>query len=84
MLRRLGIGLPAFQIDGGLLLLVSYRMIFGDRPQKEVRETGKARSEHASDAAVFPLAIPLMAVRERSRPFCCSPATLCRSSGCSC
>ena len=38
VLRRLGIGLPAFQIDGGLLLLVSYRMIFGDRPQIGARD----------------------------------------------
>jgi multiple antibiotic resistance protein len=62
LLRQLGIGIAAFQIAGGLLLFgVSYRMIFGDRPQHEVRETGRALSEHASDIAVFPLAIPLMA-----------------------
>lgn len=61
LLRQLGIGIPAFQIAGGLLLFgVSYRMIFGDRPQREAREADKAASEHA-DIAVFPLAIPLMA-----------------------
>ena len=36
-------------------------MIFGDRPHREARETDKALSEHATDIAVFPLAIPLMA-----------------------
>ena len=62
LLRQLGIGIPAFQIAGGLLLFgVSYRMIFGDRPHREAREADKALSEHASDVAVFPLAIPLMA-----------------------
>jgi MarC family membrane protein len=61
-LRQLGIGIPAFQIAGGLLLFgVSYRMIFGDRPHREAREADKALSEHASDVAVFPLAIPMMA-----------------------
>ncbi|MGY8682252.1 MarC family protein [Bradyrhizobium sp. UFLA05-153] len=62
LLRQLGIGIPAFQIAGGLLLFgVSYRMIFGDRPHREAREADKALSEHASDVAVFPLAIPMMA-----------------------
>ena len=62
LLRQLGIGVPAFQIAGGLLLFgVAYRMIFGDRPHREAREADKALSEHASDVAVFPLAIPLMA-----------------------
>jgi multiple antibiotic resistance protein len=68
VLRQRGIGLPAFQIAGGLLLFgVSYRMIFGDRPQKELRETGKAMSEHASDLAVFPVAIPLPAAPGSAR-----------------
>jgi multiple antibiotic resistance protein len=62
LLRQLGIGIPAFQIAGGLLLFgVSYQMIFGDRPHREAREADKASSEHASDVAVFPLAIPMMA-----------------------
>lgn len=62
LLRQLGIGVPAFQIAGGLLLFgVSYQMIFGDRPRREAREADKATSEHASDVAVFPLAIPMMA-----------------------
>lgn len=62
LLRQLGIGIPAFEIAGGLLLFgVSYQMIFGDRPRREAREADKALSEHASDVAVFPLAIPMMA-----------------------
>src|SRR5882762_1412095 len=62
LLRALGIGIPAFQIAGGLLLFgVSYQMIFGDRPHREAREADKATAEHASDVAVFPLAIPMMA-----------------------
>jgi multiple antibiotic resistance protein len=62
LLRQLGIGIAAFQIAGGLLLFgVSYRMIFGDRPHREARETDRATAEHVSDIAVFPLAIPLMA-----------------------
>ncbi|OPY98023.1 MarC family transcriptional regulator [Bradyrhizobium sacchari] len=63
LLRQLGIGIPAFQIAGGLLLFgVSYQMIFGDRPHREAREADKATSEHhAADVAVFPLAIPMMA-----------------------
>ena len=60
LLRQLGIGIPAFQIAGGLLLFgVSYQMIFGDRPHREAREADKATAEHASDVAVFPLAIPM-------------------------
>ncbi len=62
LLRQLSIGIPAFQIAGGLLLFgVSYRMIFGDRPYRDAREADKVVSESASDIAVFPLAIPLMA-----------------------
>jgi multiple antibiotic resistance protein len=62
LLRQLGIGIPAFEIAGGLLLFgVSYQMIFGDRPHREARETDKTVAEHVSDIAVFPLAIPLMA-----------------------
>ena len=42
LLRRLGIGIPAFQIAGGLLLFgVSYQMIFGDRPHREAREADR-------------------------------------------
>ncbi|MGY8676557.1 MarC family protein [Bradyrhizobium sp. UFLA05-153] len=62
LLRQLGISIPAFQIAGGLLLFaVSYRMVFGDRPHREARETDKTMAEHVSDIAIFPLAIPLMA-----------------------
>jgi len=67
LLRQLWIGIPAFQIAGGLLLFaVAYHMVFGDmvcgdRPHREARETDKTMAEHVSDIAVFPLTIPLMA-----------------------
>ena len=50
------LGFAAFQIAGGLLLFgVSYRVIFGDRPHREARETDRATAEHVSDIAIFPL-----------------------------
>ena len=58
LLSLLGIGLPAFQIAGGVVLfLFALTMIFGDsKPEEELR-----LAKRAEDTAVFPLAVPSIA-----------------------
>ena len=64
LLSALGISVPAFQIAGGLLLLmIAIEMVFEKRNRRksESAEKAAAHQDDLSDAAVFPLAIPLIA-----------------------
>ena len=60
-LRLLGIGIPALQIAGGLLLFwVAFEMVFGHRTDRK-QDAAAAADEDATHIAVAPLAIPLIA-----------------------
>ena len=61
LIDALGIGLPAFQIAGGLVLfLFALTMIFGDsKPQAETKDL--ETDSQQSSPAVFPLAVPSLA-----------------------
>ncbi len=63
VLRVIGIGLPAFRIAGGLmLLLLALEMVFERRLQRRGTTAEQARDEREADTiAVFPLGIPLIA-----------------------
>src|SRR4051794_19105798 len=63
LLHFLGIGLPAFQIAGGLLLFwIAFEMVFGLRGNRKQQTADVAiTQDHIRDVAAFPLAIPLMA-----------------------
>lgn len=62
LLARLGIGLPAFRISGGVLLfVVAFEMVLGTRPAREAREAEQAIEEKVRNIAAFPLATPLIA-----------------------
>lgn len=62
LLNRLGIGLSAFRISGGILLFaIAFEMVLGTRSLREARQAEKAMTEHVRDVAAFPLAIPLIA-----------------------
>ncbi|MEM5515873.1 MarC family protein [Henriciella sp. AS95] len=61
LINALGISLPAFQIAGGIvLLLFALTMIFGDsKPESEAE--GYTRTKAEGSVAIFPLAMPSLA-----------------------
>ena len=61
-LRLLGIGIPALQIAGGLLLFwIAFEMVFGQRTDRKQDAASAAADEDPAHVAVAPLAIPLIA-----------------------
>jgi multiple antibiotic resistance protein len=62
LLDRLGVGMPAFRIAGGLLLLViAGEMLFERRNERRAQRADSAAEGEADALAVFPLAVPLLA-----------------------
>lgn len=63
LLRLLGIGMPAFQIAGGILLfLVALDMVFVRHSGiRSTTEREQREAELKADVSVFPLAFPLIA-----------------------
>ena len=63
LLELLGIGLPAFRIAGGvMLLLIALEMVFERRAERRSRSADELKPVGGpDDVSVFPLAIPLLA-----------------------
>jgi multiple antibiotic resistance protein len=68
LLTSIGIGIPAFRIAGGILLvLVALEMVFERRTQRRentaehVADERHAVLHHVTDISVFPMAVPLLA-----------------------
>jgi multiple antibiotic resistance protein len=63
LLRLLGIGMPAFRIAGGIMLLwIALEMVFARRTDRRSRSADALRAVGGpDDISVFPLAIPLLA-----------------------
>lgn len=63
LLGLIGIGMPAFRISGGiLLLLIAIEMLFEKRTERRERQADTAEAVvHHNDPTVFPLATPLIA-----------------------
>jgi len=62
LLTRIGVGVPAFRIAGGLLLFsIASEMVFGVRTERQSRAAEQAVEERVRNIATVPLAIPLMA-----------------------
>mgnify|MGYP001083486333 CR=1 FL=1 len=58
MLTKIGIGMPAFRISGGILLfLTAIEMLFEKRTPRREKT---AEDDDGNDPAVFPLAMPLI------------------------
>jgi multiple antibiotic resistance protein len=62
LLAWLGVGMAAFRIAGGLLLLVvAGEMLFERRNERRAQRADSAAEGEADALAVFPLAVPLLA-----------------------
>lgn len=62
ILSMLGVGLPAFRIAGGLmLLLLAVDMLLEKRTERRERNAGDSGADDAHDPTVFPYATPLIA-----------------------
>ncbi len=61
-LRLLGIGIPALQIAGGLLLFwIAFEMVFGQRTDRKQDAANLSVEGDPAHVAVAPLAVPLIA-----------------------
>ena len=63
LLLALGIGMPAFRVAGGImLLLLALEMVFEKRGERrEKRVEGHHEADGHEDISVFPMAIPMIA-----------------------